>query len=50
MQGLYREGDWAQVTDGHNAFPIPRERYQNKGYKPPFDELPTREQYEVKSA
>lgn len=45
MQGIYREGGWAQVTDGKNEIPIPRGRYEDQNYHPPFDELPTKEEY-----
>lgn len=43
--GLYRDGEWAQVSDGKIAAPIPRSQYEAKGYLPPFDQLPTREEY-----
>lgn len=48
--GLYRDGDWAQVSDGKNAVPVPRDQYEAKGYQPAFDDLPTREEYEASRA
>ncbi len=46
-RGLYKDGNDAQITDGHNEIPIPRERYENNGYLPFFDDLPAREEYEA---
>ena len=50
MRGLFRDGEWAQVTDEHNAIPIPRDRYEAQRYQPPFDDLPTKEEYEADNA
>ena len=50
MEGLYRDGDWAQVSDGNNSIPIPRDRYEDSGYLPPFDKLPTKDAYEAQIA
>lgn len=50
MQGQYRDGEWAQVTDGSNSISIPRDRYETQGYEPPFDDLPTREAFEASNA
>lgn len=47
MRGLYTDGDLAKTTDENNAIMIPRDLYEDKGYLPPFDELPTREKYEA---
>lgn len=50
-QGLYQDGDWAQVSDnGKISIPIPRDQYEVKGYLPPFDQLPTKEEYEAGNA
>ena len=40
--GVYRtEDDWVQVTyGGRHSFEISRKRYEEKGYQPPFDQLP----------
>ncbi len=46
-KGLYRGVDWARVDyDDKLSIPIPRERYVEQDYKPPYDELPTKEQYQ----
>lgn len=50
MRGLYRDGQWAQVSDGKHSIPIPRDRYEDNRYEPPFDHLPTKEQYEAANA
>ena len=50
MHGLYRDGGWAQVSDGKNSIPIPRDRYEENGYEPPCDRLPTKEEYEARDA
>lgn len=50
--GLYRErkgsGDSARVLypDGREL-DIPRVRYEQSGYEPPFNDLPTRAVYEA---
>lgn len=49
--GLFRDGDHAQVSyDGKASIPITREQYESQGHLPPFDMLPTREEYETKNA
>lgn len=46
--GMYRDGHFAQVSYEHLAtIPISRALYEERGYQPPFDELPTREEYEA---
>lgn len=50
MRGLFRDGDWAQVTDEHHAILIPRDRYEAQGYQPPFDDLPMKDEYEADNA
>lgn len=47
-RGLFRDGNWATFTDGHNSMPVPRDTYEMRNYQPPFDDLPTREEYEAK--
>ncbi len=49
-KGLYRDGDWATIFDGNNAIPIPKARYVQQGYEPPFDQLPTKKEYDAKNA
>jgi hypothetical protein len=47
--GLYRTGSNAQVDFG-NSFPsvaMPKKDYQKKRYKPDFDALPSKEEYEA---
>ena len=46
--GQYREENgWVMVHyDGGHAAPIPRESYEENGYEPPYDELPTKREYE----
>ena len=47
--GLWRDGHWAQVSyDGIEAVPISRGLYEQRGYQPPFDKLPTKERYEAR--
>ena len=36
---------WAQVDYGNNSAPIPRARYEENGYQPPFDKLPLEADY-----
>lgn len=49
--GLYKTGspksgdEHAMVDYGSNQIEIPRARYETQNYEPPFDTLPTREQY-----
>lgn len=46
-KGLFRDGDHAQVSyDSKASIPITREQYRDQGHQPPFDDLPTREEYE----
>ncbi len=50
-KGLYRDSDgWVMVDYGTNRAPIPRDRYDEQGYAPPYDALPTQEQYEASQA
>lgn len=47
-RGLYRDTDgWAYVVyDEKNGAPIPRERYEENGYEPDFNDLPTKAEYD----
>lgn len=57
VTGLYREvRGWAGVEDSACVidsagykYNVPRSRYEGQGYAPPFDELPTKEEYEAKN-
>ena len=50
MRGLFRDGDWVQVSDGRISVPIPRERYLARGIEPPLDDLPVRKEYDREKA
>lgn len=46
-RGVFRDGDQVHVSyDGRKPVLIPARQYQDRGYEPPLNELPTREQYE----
>lgn len=46
-RGVFRDGDKVYVSyDGRKPVPIAAQRYQMRGYEPPIEELPAREQYE----
>lgn len=48
--GLYRDGPFVQVSyDGAVAVPISVALYRTRGYQPPLDDLPTKEEYEAAS-
>ena len=45
-EGLYRdEAGWVIVNYGTHRSLISRAKYEEKGYKPPYDSLPTKEAY-----
>jgi hypothetical protein len=54
-KGIYRStspgsnAEYANVHYGTVAAldSIPRDLYEERGYQPPFDELPTKEEYEA---
>ena len=47
--GLWRDGHWVQVSyDSVEKVPISRALYEKRGYQPPFDKLPTKEEYEAR--
>ena len=44
--GLFQTADgWAQVNYGAHTAPIPRARYEESGYQPPFETLPLEADY-----
>lgn len=45
-KGMYRDGDWAQVSYAGQSIPITRALYEDEGHIPPFDDLPTKEEFE----
>lgn len=50
-KGLYRDGDWAQVSyTGRASIPVRREQYEADGHQPPFAELRTKKEYEAQQA
>jgi hypothetical protein len=50
-RGVFRDGAFARVSyDGRESIPISRALYKERGYDPPFEELPTKDEHEkVKS-
>lgn len=47
-KGLYRDGDWAQVSyTGRASIPMRRDQYEAAGYQPPFADLRTKKEYEA---
>ncbi|MGD9913859.1 MAG: hypothetical protein AB7S80_07245 [Rhizobiaceae bacterium] len=47
--GLYRdETDWVMVLYDKNSMPMSRTDYEDRGYEPEFDKLPTKAEYEAK--
>ena len=46
-KGLFRDGNYAQVVfEGKASIPVRRDRYEHAQYQPPFNSLPTKEDYE----
>ena len=46
-RGVFRDGAFAQVSyDGIESIPISEALYTERGYDPPFEELPTRHEHE----
>ena len=41
---------YAGIDFGNGPIEIPRSKYEVRGYKPVFDELPTKAEYEAKKA
>ena len=49
--GLFRDSAFVQVSyEGLATVPISRALYEKRGYWPPFDDLPTKEEYEAEDA
>ena len=49
--GIFRTEDgWAQVDYGTRSGPIPRDLYEEKGYLPAFEDLPTEADYRFQEA
>ena len=47
-RGLWRDGHWVMVSyEDREAVPISRALYAERGYQPPFETLPTRQDYEA---
>ena len=45
-RGIFRtDDDWVQVDYGKHTAPVPRDRYEQNGYEPPFEKLPTEDAY-----
>lgn len=50
-RGLWRDGQFVQVNyEDMVTVPISKALYEQRGYQPPFDELPTKEEYEARNA
>jgi hypothetical protein len=46
--GLYRDkDDWVMVRYGKHDAPMSRADYETRGYSPPFEKLPTKEEYDA---
>lgn len=47
-RGVFRDGAFAQVSyDGIESIPISKALYKERGYEPPFEELPTKDEHEA---
>ena len=47
--GMYRDGEHVQMSyEKMASIPISRALYEKQAYAPPFDDLPTREEYEAR--
>jgi hypothetical protein len=47
--GLWRDGHWVQVSyEDREAVPISRALYEQRGYQPPLEKLPTKAEYEAR--
>lgn len=50
-KGVFRDNGWVAVDYPPSArFPIPQEYYEDRGYQPPHDKLPSKEEYEARNA
>ena len=50
-RGMFRMADgWVQVDyEGKSSIPVSREYYVERGYLPPYEKLPTEEEYKAKN-
>jgi hypothetical protein len=48
LRGLYRAAAWAYVSDGTFIFDMPESRYRDRGYEPPYEQLPSKKKYEAR--
>jgi len=46
-RGLYRTPGWAYVTDGTMTFDITESDYRRSAYKPDYDGLPSKQDYDA---
>jgi hypothetical protein len=45
-KGLYKDAQqWVMVDYGSHRAPVQRATYEANGYKPPYQDLPTEDQY-----
>ena len=49
-RGLYRSPGWACVADGTLEFDITEAHYRKRGYKPAYEELPSKQAYDAAEA
>jgi hypothetical protein len=50
VRGLYRFPGWAYITDGTMTFDIREEDYRAKGYRPDYNKLPSKPDYDAAEA
>ena len=50
LRGLYRAPGWAYVSDGTFIIDMPESRYRDRGYEPPYGQLPFKKEYEALKA
>jgi hypothetical protein len=46
-RGLFRTPGWAYVTDGTMTFDITESDYPRSGYKPDYERLPSKHDYDA---
>lgn len=47
--GLWRDGHWVQVRyENRASVPISKALYEERGYQPPFEQLPEKAEYEAR--
>jgi hypothetical protein len=48
-RGMYRDDTgWVQVDYGQHNAPIPKDKYEENGYQPPYDKLPSKQEYDTR--